>query len=244
MLFAQWWWPRRHRSDQVEVNLTLHNDIEMRGDSGLYLIACTASYIGNNSFYFGLQTNVSDPVIGGLGKGAIFSRWYAGDKVAEVRLADTRVPERGWTELGDYEGNFVSVRSLFDWTEGRYSLQIRGAEMDEGGRWFQFWVVDESGETWVGSLRFPLVDGEARIERSCYTTIEVYGRPVRPSAIPYWRVSVDAPLGDGVRAELVKTCYPGNVENFRNALVSQDEGSAQFEVGLDRIAHELEDECK
>ena len=244
MLFAKWWWQDRHRSDHVEVNVTLHNDIEMRGDSGLFLMACGALYVGDMASYFGLQTDVSDPARGNLGKGATFSRWYEGNEVAEVRLADTRVPERGWTESGDYEGNFVSVRGLYDWTEGRYSLQVRGGEVEEVGRWFEYWVVDESGdETWVGSLRFPLKDGEARVDRSCFSTIEVYGRPVRPSEIPYWRVTVDAPIRDGVRAELARTCYPGDVENFRNALVRHDGGSAQFEVGLDRIAHELEDEC-
>ena len=151
----------------------------------------------------------------------------------------------GWTESGDYEGNFVSVRNAYDWSDGSYSMQIRGAEMEGAGRWFKYWVVDEEGiGTWVGSLRFPLVNGVAKIAYYCGTSIEVYGRPSKPSDIPYWRVTVDQPTWDGASGTLTKTCYPANVENFRNALVIQrDDGSVEFEVGLKRLAHNLENPC-
>ena len=196
MIYSQWAFPGRLRPDDISVDVTIHNDIQMRDHNGLYLIGCTGSYIEAASFYFGLQTNVNDPRIGSLGKGAIFSRWYESNKTADVRLPDTRVPEHGWTEGGDYEGNFVSVRGLYEWAAGTYSLQLRGAEVDDSpGRWFEYWVVDESGaETWIGSIRFPLVNGQARIHRSCYSTIEVYGRPTKPSEIPFWKVSVNGPM--------------------------------------------------
>ena len=60
-------------SDQLEVTVTLHNDIELKGSGrGLYLIACTPARISNTGFYFGLQTDVRDPALGWRGKGAIF----------------------------------------------------------------------------------------------------------------------------------------------------------------------------
>ena len=233
-------------SDRLEVTVTLHNDIEMRGNGrGLYLIGCTPARISNTRFYFGLQTDVHHPTLGSRGKGAIFSRWYEQNEPAEVRLADTRIPKGGWTESGDYEGNFVSVRNAYDWSDGSYSMQIRGAEMEGAGRWFEYWVVDEEGnDTWIGSLRFPLVDGIAQIVNYCGITIEVYGRPSRPSDIPYWKVTVDPPTWDGTSGMLTRTCYPTDVENFRNALVIQrDDGSVEFEVGLKRLAHNLENPC-
>ena len=233
-------------SDRLDVTVTLHNDIDMKGrGSGLYLIACTPASISNTRFYFGLQTDVHHPTLGSRGKGMIFSRWYEQNEPAEVRLADTRIPQNGWTESGDYEGNFVSVRYAYDWSDGRYSLQIRGAETEGDGRWFEYWVVEEDGiGTWVGSLRFPLVNGVAKIAYYCGTTIEVYGRPSKPSDIPYWRVTVDQPTWDGASGTLTKTCYPDNVVNFKNALVIQrDDGSVEFEVGLHRLAHNLENPC-
>ena len=81
-------------SDRLEVTVTLHNDIEMRGNGrGLYLIGCTPAGISNTRFYFGLQTDVHHPTLGSRGKGAIFSRWYEQNEPAEVRLADTRIPK-------------------------------------------------------------------------------------------------------------------------------------------------------
>ena len=245
MLYA-FWSADKPASDLLEVTVTLQNDVEMKGSGrGLYLIACTPGRIAKTGFYFGLQTDVNDPVLGRRGKGAIFSRWYQRNEPAEVRLADTRTPLGGWTESGDYEGNFVSVRNTYNWSNGQYALQIRGAETEGTGRWFEYWVADEDGNnTWIGSLRFPLVDGVAQMANSCGITIEVYGRPSRPLDIPYWKVTVNRPTWDGASGMLTRTCYPVNVQNFRNTLVTQrEDGSVELEVGLDRLAHNLEDPC-
>ena len=168
MLFAEWHWDNRARFHSLTVPYIIENDIEMIGQNGLYLMGCTAISVGQTGFYFGLQTDIQRIGWGKVGKGAIFSRWYYNNEPREVRLADTRIPEGGWTESGDYEGNFVSVRGLYDWEAGRYDLRVKGAESDNAGRWFEFWVNDD----WIGSLRFPLDDsGKATIRPWCSSTI-------------------------------------------------------------------------
>ncbi len=237
MLFAAYAWPVGTAIDEILVSFTVDNDVELGGNHGLYFIACTAFSIAGDGAYFGLQTDVNDPARGNLGKGAIFSRWYENDETAAVRLADTRVPERGWTESGDYEGNFVSVRGRFQWGAGDYTLKVAAQEADNVGQWYGLWVIDGSGkETWIGSLRF---SPGARIDPVCYSTVDVYGGPpLKPANLPYWKVSVNPPTGNGIPAALVDTWYPQNVESLRNALITVNGARVTFEVGLDYIAHE------
>ena len=99
------------------------------------------------------------------------------------------------------------------------------------GRWYGLFMVDAIGaEVWIGSLRFA---PDARIQPGCVTVLEVYGtRPVKPSQIPYWGVSVTPPLGDGKAAELWDTWYGDNVGTLRNTLISVDGDRVFFEVGL------------
>ena len=183
------------------------------------------------------------------GKGFIFSRWYDNLEPRELRVADTRIPADGWVEAGDYEGNFVSVRGRYPWEPGVYRMEVRGAETDDVGRWFEFWVVDDRTgiETWIGSLRFKTAsDGSTSISNRCGMALEAYGGGgyLTPREIPYWQVSSKPPTIDGEAATSVNPCYPGNVGSLRNAGVSYDEdaGVGRFEIGLDHLTHELDPE--
>ena len=206
MLFAMWGWNRS--ADELAVIVNIENDIESRRSHGLYLIACTPFAIGNNSAYFGLQTDVSTGPAGGwrnIGKGAIFSVWDVPNDEG------VRGPEGSWIETGEYEGDFLSVRSAYDWEAGQYTLRVSAEETDDEGRWFGLYVND----TWIGSLRFPLVGGDAKIQPYCGSTIEVYGGgPVKPSAIPYWSVVLPPPKADGRTVGLRRTFYPEDVESL------------------------------
>ncbi len=113
MMYADWDRPGSAGLDSLPLTVNLENDITMLGNSGSFLKGCTGIYIGDMGFYFGLQTNIQRVPHGLIGKGMIFSRWYDNDEPAPVRQADTRIPDDGWTESGDYEGNFVSVRGLY-----------------------------------------------------------------------------------------------------------------------------------
>ena len=119
MLFAMWNWTTP--TDEIAVTVDIQNDIEYRGDHGLYFIACTPFAIGKTAAYFGLQTDVNTGPQGGwrnIGKGAIFSVW---DVPSDEGV---RGPEGAWVESGEYEGNFLSVRRAYEWGEGRHTLRV------------------------------------------------------------------------------------------------------------------------
>ena len=225
MLNAIWDWNPTLSFDEVSVTVDINNNIEYRGINGLYLIGCTAFSIGGNEASFGLQTDVNTGPDGGwrnIGKGAIFSVWDV------PNLKGVRGPDGAWIESGDYRGNFISVRRSNQWGAGRYTMRVSAEETDEVGRWFGYYVND----TWIGSLRF---GRDARILPYCETSIEVYGADAKPSDIPYWKVSMTAPVSDGGPAELLRTFYPDIVGGFRNALITAEDGLVTFEVGLDYI---------
>ena len=144
-------WPgaANYNITQLDMDLTIVNDL----DTDVCLYYATQLNCGTQTdqtvFYFGLQTNLQ-----GRGKGLLFSRWDTIDP-ANAKGADT--PD-SWVEVGTYEGNFVGVRRLFNWTNHHYILRLTSLpeEDDEVGRWFHFTLIDtETGEeTYVGGLRF------------------------------------------------------------------------------------------
>ena len=63
MVAATWgWYPP---ADELTVVVDIQNDIEFRGNHGLYLMVCGGITIGNHDAYFGLQTNVNTGPRGG-----------------------------------------------------------------------------------------------------------------------------------------------------------------------------------
>lgn len=111
-------------------------------------------------------------------------------------------------------------------------LRLSAEETDDVGRWFGYYIND----TWIGSLRLP---PGSKIWPHCATPIEVYGgRPVKPSNIPYWKVSVEAPVADGRKAKLVATEYPQFPhvgESLQNVLITKEGDGVTFEVGMNHI---------
>ncbi len=195
---AYLWW--NWESDQghfreLTTDFTIHNDVDDFSDEhGLYLMLGSTSIAGED-FYFGLQTDTDAPEPPHrCGKGVIFSRWGTRD-LANARYAE----EDGWPQSSGHEGDFIGVRRSYDWGAGNYRIRIAPDGLAADGEWFGLWITNrDSGETtWIGSLKFPLLNGNAKIRPISYSTIEIYGNvPVRPIDIPQWHVSVSRPLGD------------------------------------------------
>ena len=182
---------------------------------GLHLILMQ-NQISETGLFVALQTDV-----GGRGKGLIFSRWGTND-LANARHSLTA----GWTVSSG--GDFIGVRRLYDWVEGDYRVRIVPDGLETDGEWFSLWVTDlGSGETtWIGSLKFPLLDGTATMHPRSSATIELYGSgPIRPIDIPQWHVSLGRPSGDNAFAEWGFTTYPfdDHVNALPNSNVSYDE---------------------
>ena len=235
MAYIWWEWKsgQAHFRELV-TDFTIHSDVEDWSDgNGLYLMLCYSS-ISGIGFYFGLQTDVHTPEYPYYrGKGAIFSRWDTRD-LANARHSETD----GWTESAGHEGDFIGVRRFYDWGAGDYRIRIAPDGMDSDGEWFGLWVTDLSTNemTWIGSLKFPLLNGTATIEPSSYATLEIYGPGIRPIDIPQWHVSVKRPLGDNAPSNRGFTGYsafsedPLLIQNS-NIWYDQSEGQVHLQVG-------------
>ena len=204
MAYIKWKWSQEYQSGfrEMEVDFTIHNDV---GDFYAIYLTMGTGYISDALFYLGLQTDVWDPnTRAWREKGLIFSRWDTRD------LAMTRVPEGSWTQSSGHEGDFVGVRRQYDWGPGNYRLRVGPDGADPDGEWFGLWItdVDAGTTTWIGSLKFPYLEGTALIEPYTYSNIEIYGRStIRPIEIPEIGISVKSPTGDGVRANIGKMGY-------------------------------------
>ena len=208
--YIDWRWSDdQEHFREMATEFTIHNDVgNWSDDHGFYLIL-VQNQISDAGFYFGLQTDVQ-----GFGKGVIFSRWGTRD-LANARYSDTD----GWTQSSGHEGDFIGVRRSYDWTAGDYRITIKPDGLDSDGEWFALWIteLDTHHMTWIGSLKFPLVDGTATIQPYSSATLEIYGyTPIRPIDIPKWHVSVKRPWGDSAQATWGFTSYP--YDNSDNAL--------------------------
>ena len=213
---AQVWWWWRYNGDctaallefeTVTVDFTIHNDPNYSTGGGMFLMLLNGN-ISGKSFYFGLQTRLPHPLGRPAVKGTLFSLWDTRDQGNAA--AD---PDHGWTYDGGYEGDFVSARRSYEWSAGDYRARVArdsSRESNADGVWYGLWFtdLDTNVETWIGSLRFPLVEGGTRIEGLFSTVLEIYGGAVRPADVPAWHVSVGIPAVNGVEAGCAKTRYP------------------------------------
>ena len=228
MAYIWWEWERGRDSrgnrinefEELVIDFTIHNDVELSGDHGLYLMLAH-SRISDVGFYFGLQTNVHSPKPPySRGKGLIFSRWETRD-LANARWHDTE----GWNQSSGHEGDFIGVRRTYAWGAGDYRVRIApDGDPEDDGVWFGLWITDRSTdvETWIGSLKFPLLDGKAVMRAPSYSTLEIYGGRIRPIDIPSWHVSIRRPVGDGNRSGWGHTGYSPFDGEIMNSEVHYD----------------------
>ena len=197
MTTAYWNWTpySRVHHDSIEFDVTIHNDVGNFSDRhGLFLMLGYSEMSLGTPFYFGILTDIEDPVtFRWLGKALIFSRWGTRD------LSNARVAPDGFAQSSGHEGDFIGVRRLYDWGAGDYVVRLGFESSDDVGDWFGLWITDESsGATeWMGSLRFPSGPGQKnQLISEVITVVEIYGEAVRPIDIPEWQVSMSPPVGD------------------------------------------------
>ena len=209
LAYTWWRWDADRQFREVTFDFTIRNDPgNFSGDHGLYLMVCFGS-ISDHEFYFGLQTNVNDPnQRRGRGKGLIFSRWGERD-LTFARVADI---DSGWYESSGHEGDFIGVRLSYNWGTGDYRMRLAPDGLDDNGEWYGLWITDLSTHetVWVGSLKFPLVDGTTAVKPPLASTVEIYGlRYIRPIDIPEWHVTIRRPHGDGTKTTSGSPGYSG-----------------------------------
>jgi hypothetical protein len=160
-------------------SLAITIDIKADPDPREFFYLCALwGYIGEESFYLGLQSDVHQGLgqKGYSGPGLIFTRWGTGNP------ADTRPPADGWVvPPGPHppdEGLSISVRRSLPWDDGRYTfvLQRRPGTGLPLSSWIDLLVYDHNTGQWIdgGGLRFSTAN--PTLSRRPVTFAELYGR--------------------------------------------------------------------
>ena len=203
----------REPLSSISFDITMHSD---PGESvGEYLSPYNGS-IDGHQIYFGIQSDVYQPDIGGVGKGCIFSTWWTFD------AADTRPESDGFIQLGTHEGRFVGVRRVYDWGVGDYRLTVARAEQEGDGDWFAMSIqpigpVNSAAirpsvtgpSSPLGALRFRRAnpDRPATIAPGGPAFIEIYSNADTYADIADWSLDLMA-YGDDRRAVSARSEYP------------------------------------
>ena len=168
-------------------------------DSVNLYIAPFNKLINQIPIYGGIQTRIKGRLhmsnlaysVFTRGRGAIFSRWE------ERNWEAIRQAPGGLLESSDDEGDFISVRNDFAWSEGTYRLCLRKSDVVEGeplpasyklediaygwGRYEHTWVRMEATDlstnetTFIGALAFPGKTLSLHIRDVIF--VEIYGNP-------------------------------------------------------------------
>ena len=138
-------------------------------------------------------------------RGSIFSRW-------EERNVDAiRQAPGGLVESSGHEGDFISVRNDFTWSQGTYRLCLRKSDVVEGeplpanyntadiayiwGRYEHIWVLMEATDmstnetTTIGALAFPGKTLSLRILNIIFVEIYGHGGTFEVKDIPLFSLS-------------------------------------------------------
>lgn len=198
--------------ESFQIDVRIYNDIGDVSKPGIYFQMYNGR-IGDTVFYFGFQTDVSDPNAGrGRGKGIVFSRWETRD-LSKVRSA-LRYPD-GWVVSAESEGDFVSLRRKYEWTDHKYSFELTPVDEDEEGVWYGLSVVDYDvgRKDSIGSIHFPNPERDRKplVKNGAGTWLELYGGSEYYQRTPFWHVSIERclakNLGETIKAKQATPCY-------------------------------------
>lgn len=228
------WWDlgREEPLERYDVTFTVHD--KLPDDVRVYIAPIGLGHLDGTPFYGGIQTRADghtrkDQRIRVLGRGILMSRWN------ERSLDAIRPPQGGHCQSSGHEGDFISVRRPYEWSQGTYTYSVVGmdAETVDGKphRWYGVYVYAHAADEHIfaGALRFP---GERpTLKRSVASFVEIYGPRIPLGSIPKFRVSFDALSVNGKRIEKpgVVAVYPRRVPDYAVARV--DAGRVLVTVG-------------
>ena len=229
MANAQWAWAHQvSGGDSVSMDFTVRQDPGHFSEDHALVMAFGWSSIGSTKVGYGIRTDLDDPETDGSeGKGIVFNRWGTHDKTLARPTSD------GWVVTGNILGNFISIRKPYDWSVGDYTVRIAhdGSEDDPDGRWFGMWIRNKSTnvETHMGSLKFPLVNGEPpkfNPRGDLYQSmLAILGSgAIKPHEIPVFEIALSPPdEGDNIEPpKRVTAVYSQFNGVMTNANISHD----------------------
>ena len=216
-----WWdWPDRHAGgDRLSIDFRIRMQPgDWHPKRGVYIMAAQGK-IGGRTWYAGLQSNMVQPGVGYVGKGAVFSQ-FGGSGMENAEWNEGQ----GFVEEGAHEGGFLGVRRIHGYGYGPHRLDIRRQE----DNWWEA-VIEAPGLLWtIGRLRFP----EGELERSVFSTVEVYGSGEQdPTDMPYTEVSFKPPTINDESASRLTTGYQ---DGSRDSDVAWNRRTAIINFGKDK----------
>ena len=142
--------------ESVVMDFTIREDPGHFSEDYALGVALGWGTVGSTRFNFGIQTDVDDPdTDGSEGKGIFFNLWGSNN------TAQARPTYDGWVVTGSTPGDFIGIRKPYEWSAGDYRVLFAPySNDDDDGRWYGIWIrnVTTNMQTYVGSLKFPLVD--------------------------------------------------------------------------------------
>ena len=184
----------------IEIDLTLKGQVPK--ETYLYVSPLWGRF-GNKGFYFGFLSDMYDPKAKtNIGRGIIFSRWGLGshEDARPTRDAQSFIGKKATSG----EGDFVSIRKPFHWTEGRYTFLMRARHPDRSstGTWVDLLILEHASGKWIdaGGLRFR--KQELRLRNQLASFVEIFAKRGRsrrhfPKSLPNLTVSLSPPLVNG-----------------------------------------------
>ncbi len=194
---------------KITHTFTIHNEPTNLDNSlnkdGLYYQFYQGILNDTIGFYYGIQTLTTKP--NGINKkGIIFSRWKTRD------INNYKIANGGWGETAGYEGDFIGVRSNYEWGVGTYVIELRKDSTDKIGDWYGLWITNQSNKqnTYCGSIRFETSSKSSGIKNNGITWTELYSKADRNTPLPKWHVSIDEVLADNNPPKSVNSDYSKN----------------------------------
>ncbi len=163
-------------------------------------------------------------------RAGIFSRWDCSGKPSQY----IKMEERGTCEIGDYEGDFVSARCPFVWTQGKFVCELRVVEKLKDHVWVSFCINGAQ----IGRLRFDGV--KLKIDRnSVCSFVEIYGDNIPISKIPPGRFSFENLRVNGAPVEIMRrfVVFPEDAPSVANA-IRQENGGVAVMIGPEYVPHD------
>ncbi|HXD94384.1 MAG TPA: hypothetical protein VNX01_14355 [Bacteroidia bacterium] len=163
----------------------------------LYIAPLGLGKLNDISFYGGVQTNTggyedknhvlnNSPKFS-IGRSVIFSRWKETNPDAII------IAKGGVCEVGDYEGDFISVRNNYQWNKGKYKITLFNTHKKE--------TINKKPHTFVGMKIVSYVDNtnqvagylafpgdEIKLGESLAIFVELYGNPISITQVPKCKI--------------------------------------------------------
>jgi len=168
------------------IDVTFSEDVSS-SEVQLYFAPIGWGKLNGTSFYGGLQTQVSgcrgsNGCRSLLGHGLLFSMW--GERSPEA----IRPSAGGYYRSSGCEGDYVSVRRPYRWTQGTYTYKLVRMDRETIGCEEYTWVGafvyshEKNENVFIGALRFK--GSKLMLDPHLGSFIEVYGPRRPPSEIP------------------------------------------------------------